>query len=370
MVVSYGSNVQEFNIKRVYYTESSTIYEGMPVCYEFDATTNVLGYDKGAGGDVACQSTPNTTAEGNQNEGKYIRVENPDADNIHAFAGVVAGGKHIGSIGPRWLEIYTPNGAVVPVRTDQSCTVGRTILAVHTGEQHLTGPYETAGRSVAIAWETDTDLASTTGIVLAKLDPNLFLCQKGDATSLIADDQDTGNDFAVNQINVGTIQASGRFTAFQIRAFQTAGNASSWDYGLAMDVSGDWSGGTITNNANVSGHWLNLGATTISGGSLVSALRAGIYEGGTCTFTSCGSLAPLSLAVQVTTDPGTSFSMIYCRLDGAQALDYFVHAQTALSIAAYASTSNAPALQTGDMMIPVRLGGTTYYLVAFADTGL
>jgi len=29
----------------VYYTESSTIYEGMPVCYEFDATTNWLGVD-------------------------------------------------------------------------------------------------------------------------------------------------------------------------------------------------------------------------------------------------------------------------------------------------------------------------------------
>ncbi|KKN28983.1 hypothetical protein LCGC14_0848800 [marine sediment metagenome] len=51
--------------KRVYYTESgTTIREGMPVCYEFDATTNVLDYDKGAGGARTCQTTPNTTAEG------------------------------------------------------------------------------------------------------------------------------------------------------------------------------------------------------------------------------------------------------------------------------------------------------------------
>jgi len=132
MRIQYGTNVVEAQRKRVYYTETSTIYEGMPVCYEFDATTNILGYDKGAGGNVDSQSTPTTTAEGNQNEGKFLRVEDPDDDNVHAFAGVVAGTSEAGKIGPRWLDIYVANGAIVPVRTDQNCTVGRTILAVHT----------------------------------------------------------------------------------------------------------------------------------------------------------------------------------------------------------------------------------------------
>jgi len=36
----------------------------------------------------------------------------------------------------------------------------------------------------------------------------------------------------------------------------------------------------------------------------------------------------------------------------------------------YPSTGNAPALATGDIMIPVLRDNTTYYLVAFADTGV
>lgn len=357
-VVSFGTNTNAQR-KRVYYTETSIIYEGMPVCYEFDATTNVLGYDKGAGGDPDCQTSPTTTAEGNQNEGKFLRVEDPDADNIHAFAGVVASGPKVGKTGPAWLDIFIPNGAIVPVRNDQNCTVGRTVLAVHTGEAHLTAPFESAGRAVAIAWETK-DTATTTGIVLAKLSDTLFIYQKGDATSLLVDDEDTG-DNAVNQINVSFSQASGRCTGFQIRAFHAGGSPSSWDYGLAMDISADASGGTISNSFTGSGHWLNLGATTITGGSIVNALRAGIYEGGTCTFTNCGTLAPLSLAVQVATDPGTGFAMIYARNDGAQALDAFIKCESAAACVWVSDTSGTN--QSGSYRMII--GGTNHYIHTF-----
>ena len=350
----FGTN-SNADRKRVYYTETSTIYEGMPVCYEFDATTNVLGYDKGAGGDITCQTSPSTTAEGNQNEGKFLRVENPDADNIHAFAGVVAGSSYAGLTGPRWLDIYVPNGAIVPVRNDQNCTVGKTILAVHTGEQHLTAPFETGGRAVAIAWETK-DTATATGLVLAKLDRNLFLYQKGDAVRLEVDDEDTGN-MMVNQIIVGTSQASGLFSAFKIKSYVSAGDPGSWDYGLALDVSADIPAGTITNGFNGSGHWLNLGAGAISGGHM-SALRAGIYEDSNFTFTSVASLAPLSLAVQVTKAAGSQFCMIYCRNNGAQALNAFIVLEDAS--AGLVTTSDAGA---STHKMPIIIGGTTRYIM-------
>jgi len=77
MSVQFGTNVN-VQKKRVkfYNRESSavTIYEGMPVCYIYDTTANILGYDKGTGGDPKSQSTPNTTAEGYQNEGKLLRA--------------------------------------------------------------------------------------------------------------------------------------------------------------------------------------------------------------------------------------------------------------------------------------------------------
>ena len=283
-------------------------------------------------------------------------------DNISGFAGVVAKGGWVGKAGPRVIDIYVPNGAIVPVRSDQNCTLGRTILAVHTNEQHLTAPYELAGKVVAIAWET-VDTATTTGLVLAKLDPNMFIHQKGDVTSLLVDDEDTG-DNAVNQINVNFIQTSGRATAFQIRAFASAGFPRCWDYGLAMDISADLSGAAITDSFNASGHWLNIGASTITGGSNLSALRAGVYEGGGATFTSVGSLAPLSLAVQVATDPSARLGMIYCRNDGAQAIDGFIIAESTTALAFSADTSGVN--QTG--AFPIIIGTTTHYIHVFSAT--
>ncbi|KKK50752.1 hypothetical protein LCGC14_3121890, partial [marine sediment metagenome] len=161
---------QNADKKRVFYTETSTIYEGMPVCYEFDATTN---------------SDDGTTAEGSQNEGKYRRVEDPDANNIDAFAGVVAGAEYAGRTGPRWLDIYVPNGAIVPVRTDQNCLINQTILAVTTASQELGVPLVTDSQPVAVAMETVD--RGTAGIVLARLCPDAFMYQDHAGTALSVD---------------------------------------------------------------------------------------------------------------------------------------------------------------------------------------
>jgi len=152
--------------KRVLYEGTSTIYEGMPLCYNYDTTDNIDGYDNTDGAGT-------TTDEGHQNEGKYNRVEDPSDDNIEFFAGVVAGtDKHgVTGDGATWLDIYAPNDAIVPVRTDANCTVGTTKLYLEGADLELGSigaEVGNASKLVAIAMET-VDRSSTAGVVLARL---------------------------------------------------------------------------------------------------------------------------------------------------------------------------------------------------------
>ena len=253
---------------RVYYDGSSTIAEGMPVCYNYLTTDNWYG---GSVSDEGVVTASTTTAEGSHNKGKYLYVSNPiccnstaadsvagsnvitedgnecdnlqvnmmvsiasatdsafdgnykitaintttnavtlemtaaqkalvttqtdvtfKIDNIHAFAGVIAKGGWVGKTGPQVVDIYVPNGAIVPVKTVLAATVvGRTILSVVSATQTLGNPttdapdfenesdVDTAGqidsKPVAIAAETIT----SAGLVLARLDDRLFMHQGG-----------------------------------------------------------------------------------------------------------------------------------------------------------------------------------------------
>lgn len=163
-VVSFGTNTNAKR-KRVYYTGVTTVREGEPLAYDYDATSNILNYDKGTG---AGSATPATTAEGNQNEGKFLRVEAVTADNQVAFAGFVAAGGWVGKAGPRWVDIFVPNGAIVPVRTDKSVVL-RDKLYLETGEQTVVNATQAGMLScVALCMET-VDRSSTAGIVLAQI---------------------------------------------------------------------------------------------------------------------------------------------------------------------------------------------------------
>ena len=349
---------------RVYYGETTTILEGMPVCYAFDTDTNWFGGSV-SNGEVTATTT---TADGSHNESRYIRVEDPDADNIHAFAGVVAKGGWCGRAGGRVLDIYVPNGAVVPVRTDQSCVKGRTILAVHTAETHLTGPYESASCPVAIAWEDDTDLASTAGLVLAKLDPNMFISQSGVALDLIADDQDTGNAFALNQILVDFASTTGNCMALKVVATSSAGAASN-GYGLAGYFEADIEAAVSAHTAGV-GIWTN-----ITGGiqtQNITVLEVGMYESG-ANLSACGVVAPLTVRCQLdgTNGPAANTQyMVYYRSDGGGSdPDGLFMAYTSKSIG-MVDQSNAAVTQ----VIPIRIqdggGGIpagTYYIMV-SDT--
>ncbi len=156
-LVQFGTNIASIRKKTVgFYNRSGsavTVYEGMPVCYMFDTTNNILGLNK------ATNVKGATTPEGYQNEGKFLTVELPYTDNLLWFAGVVAAGpwcnKSIATLATRWLDIYKPNGAIVPVRASVACTTGITILSLETDSQELTQPLSAnQGRPVAISEET------------------------------------------------------------------------------------------------------------------------------------------------------------------------------------------------------------------------
>ena len=161
--------------KKVLYEGTDAIREGMPVAYNYDTTSNILGVDTG----VTPQVRSETTTAGGQNEGKYQRVELVTTANKSFFAGVVAGGSYAGLTGPRWIDIYIANGSIVPIRTDKSITQ-LDKLYLEAGENTVVND-DTAMPCVGIAVET-VDRSSTNGIVLAKVD-QINACDEIDAVT-------------------------------------------------------------------------------------------------------------------------------------------------------------------------------------------
>jgi len=375
MSVQFGTNISVAKKRVKFYNRESsavTIYEGMPVCYIFDTTANVLGYDKGAGGDPKSQSTPDTTAEGYQNEGKFLIVETVNDDNHLWFAGVTTGaknGKSVAATSYEWIEIYEPNGAIVPVRVDVYTTVGVTILALEHDSQALTQPLSTSeGRPVAIAEEDGTYSSGTPGLVLARLCPNEFIYQDSNGTALSAVGSDGGtSDVVVNRINLTTAQTAGKFTALDIRATieSTASSQSGGcGYGLALyaqaDINGVLSG---SQNAGVA-FWTNINA----GGDLTTqyfGLEVGIYEGG-ADLSGCGFIAPLCLRMQIDGTSGPTAKrqyQMYLRSEGGGSdPDGLFAAYTLNSIGMTAKTSAAVS-----HIIPIEIehgsGTGTYYIM-------
>lgn len=157
--ISFGTDSNIVR-KSVYYEGSDTIYEGMAVCYNQDTTTNWLGWDKGN------NQVGTTTAEGNQNEGKLIRVEKPATANLKFLAGFVCPGGWVGTSGPKLVDIYVPNGSTFPVRGTDSFTIGEKLYVVN-GDYEVTNDPSTASIPVGYAMET-VDRSSTEGLLYMK----------------------------------------------------------------------------------------------------------------------------------------------------------------------------------------------------------
>ena len=353
-ITTYGTN-GSLKVKRVYYSGTSVIYEGMPVCYNYDTTTNILGYDPADG------TYNTTTAEGYQNEGKFMEVENPATANIMFFAGVVAGATFHGKTGPQWLDIYEPNGSVVPVRSYLSSTVGLTAMAIGNGLQYFGNPTagmsNGSGRFVAIAEETK-DRSSTAGLCLARLDPSLFTYQCFGISKVEIGTANTLVEICPNLINVHSSQATGTFTALFVRS--EVDTADSNDVALA--IYGEANVLAVAAGTYCIGNRFSLniwGGTQTA--SHIHALGAEIYEEG-ANLTGTVYLSPLFLRTQIDTGSPpapNSHYMMTLRCDGGDKPDGLFIAVTADAIGFGAVSSGT----TPSHHIPIRVAGTTYYIL-------
>lgn len=340
---------------------SNTIYEGMPLCYNYDTTTNWFGGSMSNGAVTA--STTLTAGTPSTGSAKHIEVEDPSTTNLAWFAGVVAPGGWCGKADARQLDIYVPNGAIVPVRADISCTEGRTILCLEDSSQALTQLYSAnyTSRPVAIAMETVD--RSTAGLILAKLDPNIFICQDLSTASALIIATTGSASCALNRINVTTAATSGEMCAFEVKMESTGGVNSPW--GLAGYFRSRVSA-TLTDEVSSVGVLIDIRGGTPT--SYVTALKVKTVCGSSATMTSCANLSVLQLTSDVDVTGPTPFSWIYLAGDGTVDPNYFLYVKSAGELGDHASAGNAPAWAAGDRMIPISFGGNVYYLIAYADS--
>jgi len=369
--VSFGTNVT-IKKRRVYFIDSDTLYEGMPVCYDYDATTNVLGYDKAAGGDPACQTSPTTTAEGSQNEGKFLRVEGVSNDNIMCFAGVVVNGGYCGQTGPRWIDIYEPNGSIVPVRSGIATTRAQTVFGIASeSDAFETALYDTRSAHCAIAMET-VDCSEAAGLCLAQLWHPLHF-NKG------AQDQDY-EDFKVGVgTESGDLQCMKEYWSiwstggtFKTRMWRTDIRADgvSCPFGgmiaaqLRLFAESDAQGGNITNTYITTEF---ASGSTIAAGVGVKNLYLRLYDEGATMTSGDTHIVNLYLESHIDSSSGEHYQ-IYSYVHGSDDLDAFIYAPNNKSLGAVAATGDT-AHDASDICIPINVGGSTYYIVAQDSLG-
>jgi hypothetical protein len=378
--------------KRVYYQGTNTLYEGMALCYNHDTTANVSGLTAGV------------TAEGSQNEGKYFYVEEPSATNMQFPAGVVAKGSWCGTAGPCYLDVFIPNGSIVPIRTNANCVLGTTVLGMTVGSNTfgvVTGDGDPA--PMAISMET-VDRSGTNGLVLAKLSAPLAAVLTTNAYFAPARPVTTGDFYGVKFDGSAALTGAGaagpRSWVVGISGDKTAGvlTTSGCDDAL-LRISGN---NYVANeeiyyfrglNANVSnrsggvvGGLENLISVSAKSGSVQSTIKGLNVDAQSLSADTGDEFGGLDVSVNREGGVNTKEYGIKVRTRGTintimetallfeKGTDYgfstLFKADALATIGAYASTSNAPALATGDIMIPIKIGSTTYYLVALQDTGV
>lgn len=352
-------------------TSSDTIRVGDLVCYNSDIVadhkerasaphTSHLG---GSGG--------TTYAEGSQSyTGRLFIVEKPATANIDFFAGVVKSlGSKLGEDGDN-IEIFVPTeGAVVPVMCNIACTLNTTILAVRNDNYEASVPRHPA-YPIGIAMETK-DRSGTDGLVWMRFDSRNFM--KGSPSgNLNIPDELTGG-MQLNKIRVDNACTSGtqRLLRMEMVLEGTGGNTQFGCFQLNTKING-----TVDNDCHGVSAALIYGTDAVPVATNPAEGSCALYvsiesDDGTVDFSgvmACGILFGLYLD-----DSAGDFEQLYAmnfNNSTGVAWDGLLRFGGIADIGGYASTSDAPALATGDLMIPVRVGGTIYYLVALADTGV
>ena len=287
-----------------------------------------------------------------------------------AFAGVVAGPAFSGKTGPMWLEIYEPNGAIVPVRTCIASTRMKTLLAILSVADSFENPvYGNRSATCAIAMET-VDNDSADGLCLAILyHPVMF--NKGS--------QD--HDYEAFKVGVGL--SSGDLNVFKeyIQIWSTGGTFKTrwWETDICADGCSCPYGGVISATLRFfaasdaqGGACVNTYINTqFDSGSIVGSgvniknLYLRLYDNG-ATMTSADYLCNLYLENHVDSSSGANYQ-IYSYVHGSDTLDAFIFAPNNKSLGAIAASGDLT-FTTDDILIPIKIGGSTYYIVCTDNT--
>jgi len=353
---------------RVHFVDTSTkIYEGMPVCYNFDTTSNWFGGSVSDAG-VVTASTTLTAGSPDTAQAKYLEVELPSATNIQWFAGVVKKGGWVGKttsatsgVG-QILDIYTPNGAIVPVRTDSNCLIGQTILAITIGQSELGVPLATDSRAVAISEETVN--RDTAGLVLAKLDPNLFIYQDHAGTALSVDDASTTTSTLVNHSNINFLGSAVYNRCLYMIGTINAGSCSNGMFKFRTYVTHDLNAASghaqaVCCNLHFQGDDAGLRG---SNGEISSALYVTVEtESTTAADLSSGDVACIQCCSYIDdgcTSPGSIYGLFFHSIDASKhVFTHLLGARHAADIGFVVGTNATP-----DHMIPIEVAGATYYI--------
>jgi len=362
--------------KRVFFRPSSadTVRVGDLVCYNWDIDTD---HKERTADPTHIGLTEHTYADGAQDKtGRLFIVEKPATANLHAFAGVVK------ALGPKagadddMIEIWIPNGAVLPVMCDIETTNGRTIVGVRDGAYEGSYP----GRPIGIARESK-DRSETDGLVWVKVDPSMFVWVEGDDAALIIDDEGS-SDITLNKIKVTNNQTTGSTGIFSVvlnTVNTDGGSAMYWEYGNT----GTGAGGMKLINAYVEAAGTAIAADVVGmkmqvnllagSGSTTAATTMAIFAK-VHVKASCGTHSGAICAGRFSLGLDTAVTGITAQLEfehtsnAAQTVDYLFDAIYKTSIGAVACGQHTNH-DTSDIAIKVRIEGSDYYIIAQDSTG-
>lgn len=374
-----GGNPRGHRI-RVYFDETSKIYEGMPVCYDWDTTDNWFGGYLTNG--AVTENT--TTAEGSHNESKYIKVKTPLVTNFHAFAGVVAKGGWCGKSGKaRVVDIYVPNGAIVPVRIGVNSLVGRTIVGLQTGLTYLVAPIAVEDfRPLGVACETDATLEATPDIILTKLEPNMFLSQNFSTDLYVGAGVGAASWLqGLNHIAVETAHTSGGWDTLRVATnasgvMAATGGACSINSYLKVTVPSDDTTNPVYYRATLSLTHL-IGSVITNNTAVITGLHSQIGGGDNvhcqhvcalwADYGLTGDINGQSSAIFVTHNGtgGSLNQMLY--FQGGADVEFLMRLQAMEGVGTEGCVEDCTGAMTvdgSDKAIKININGDTFYLIA------
>jgi len=353
--------------KRVFWTPVTTttiLKVGQPVCYNSDS---VLDHKGRSGDPTHIGLTIHTYAEGAQDKtARLFVVEEPLTANLMSFAGIVKSlGPKAGAIGDM-IEIFVPNGAVLPCWIDANVTLDATVLGIRNGAANLSYP----GRPIGVAKETIN--RTTAGLCWVKIDPDAFAYQSGLANTGL-----TG--CVANTMQNTFVATSGTVCGLMVHTTASgavATSQNSWSVLAYLSVSG---GSTGTGYSRASLSQLVLAGTYDNGGLYMYGTH--VQVGGTPTLTEVQRVAGLCVeyGTTVPTTGDADVVFLYANPSGGD-LNSYVHmwgdgekADVIWKFSGCGGLSTSVLIKkmgTGGMwtntgewgQIPIDINGTTFYI--------